>query len=204
MFRGYHSLKMFNSYHLSMETENVEEVQPFEEIEQEALDTQEEPSEDLQSQLEEAQARIEELEKKQTEKRKATKKSNKESKKESDEFGLLQKTFLQAAGVSETDEVELAREFHDKYNMEWDELVKDDLFKAKLTSLREERANIKSTSGIRGGQGPSEAKSTPEYWLAKGTPPTREDIPDSKTRRKISRAFLDKSKSSGNLKFYND
>ena len=66
------------------------------------------------------------------------------------------------------------------------------LFKVKLEKLRNQKSNETATSSVKGGGGKTQtAKETPEYWIAKGTPPSREDIPDRKKRTKISRAFLE-------------
>jgi hypothetical protein len=76
-------------------------------------------------------------------------------------------------------------------------------FKAKLERQQTARNNIVATSNIRGGQGQSQAKNTPEYWIAKGVPPTSADIPDRKTRAKIARAMMANT-STGGKKFYNE
>lgn len=138
-------------------------------------------------------------------KKEAKKEPEVESPKETekpDEFGLLQKTYLRSAGITDTDEVELARSLQEKTGMELDELVDDDFFKAKLEALRNDKATVEATADVRGGSGKQEAKYTPEYWVAKGTPPSREDVPDRKTRAKIHKAMLADAKS-GKM-FYND
>lgn len=117
---------------------------------------------------------------------------------------LLEKAYLRSAQITSEDEVNLALDTAKKWGMEIDKLVDDEDFKVKLEKLRREKSNIEATSNIRGsGNNSSQAKNTPEYWLAKGVPPTREDIPDSNVRRKISRAFLSASKNNGRT-FYND
>lgn len=119
-----------------------------------------------------------------------------------EEFGLLQKSYLRAAGITAPDEVELARDIQKKIGLDWDNLVDDDYFLVKLQKLRDAKANDLATSNIRGGGGTQQAKDTPEYWVAKGIPPTREQVPDRKTRVKIARAMIDSTKSG--KKFYND
>ena len=119
-----------------------------------------------------------------------------------EDFGLLHKSYLRAAGIVAEDEVELARDIQKKTKMDWDKLVDDDYFKAKLEGLRTQKSNELATSNIKGGTGDSQAKNTPEYWLAKGAPPTAEQVPDRKTRASIARAFM--ASAGSGKKFYND
>lgn len=120
-----------------------------------------------------------------------------------EEFGLLQRTFLRSAGVTSEDEIELARKIQKETNMDWSTLPDSKYFKSELEDLRTTKANTNATANVRGGQGTSETKSTPEYWQAKGVPPTAQDIPDRKTRAKIVRSFMANSRTGGK-KFYND
>lgn len=124
------------------------------------------------------------------------------SKTKPEESGLIQKSYLRAAGISDAEEVELALSTAKKWGMEVDQIVDDEDFKVKLEKLRTSKANAAATSNVRGGTGTSQAKNTPEYWISKGTPPTPSDVPDRKTRAKIARAMLESAKSS--KKFYND
>ena len=88
--------------------------------------------------------------------------------------------------------------------MDVDEVLVDEDFKVKLERQQTNRANVEATSGVKGGGGGgSDAKNTPEYWIAKGVPPTREQVPDRKTRANIVRAMMAGAKTSGK-KFYND
>ncbi|KKR45470.1 MAG: hypothetical protein UT82_C0028G0002 [Parcubacteria group bacterium GW2011_GWB1_40_14] len=119
-----------------------------------------------------------------------------------DEFGLLQKTYLRSAGITAEDEVELARDIQKKTGLDWDKLVDDDYFKSKLEVLRTAKANEEATLGVKGGGGTTQAKNTPEYWIAKGVPPTAEQVPDRKLRAKIARAMMAQSKDGS--KFYNE
>ena len=82
-------------------------------------------------------------------------------------------------------------------------LVDDEDFKMKLERLRTQKSNEVATSNIRGGAGTSQAKNTTEYWMAKGTPPTPDQVSDRKTRAKIAREMLANAESGGK-KFYND
>lgn len=115
---------------------------------------------------------------------------------------LLQKAFLRSAQITDSEEVELALSTAKKWGVSVDQLVDDDDFKAKLDKHRINKANIAATSNVRGGAGTSQAKLTPEYWVAKGVPPTAADVPDRRLRGKIARALMDSAKNS--KKFYND
>ena len=84
-----------------------------------------------------------------------------------DEFGLTQKAYLRAAGITEEDEVELAKDVQKKIGLDWDKLVDDDYFKAKLEGLRTAKANAAATANIKGDKTGTPAKDTPEYWAAK-------------------------------------
>jgi len=123
-----------------------------------------------------------------------------------DEFGLLQKSFLRTAGIITPDEVELVRSTAKKWGIPYDQLdklVDDEDFKIKIEKLRTDKSNAVATSNLRGGGGKSEAKNTPEYWIAKGVPPSSEQVPDKKTRVTIARAMM-KNATTGGKKFYND
>lgn len=122
--------------------------------------------------------------------------------KDSDDSNLLQKAFLRTAGIATEKEVELALETAKKWDMTVDKLVDDEDFQVKLEKLRTSEANALATSEIKGGGNTSNAKNTPEYWLAKGVPPTADQVPDRKTRATIARAMMQNEKSG--KKFYND
>lgn len=147
-------------------------------------------------------AKIAEMEKTLAELQGQKKSDSTPDKKQPDEFGLLQKTYLRAAGITEEDEVELARDIQKRTGLDWDKLVDDDYFKTKLEALRTEKANKAATSNLRGGAAPGQAKNTTEYWIAKGTIPKPEDVPDRKLRAKIIREMMKQSKEGG--KFYNE
>lgn len=119
-----------------------------------------------------------------------------------DENRLVEKAYLRSAGITQSDEVELALETAKKWGVSIDSLVDDEDFNIKLTKLRNQRANEVATSGIKGGGGKSQAKETMEYWKAKGSVPTPEDVPDRKTRVKIVRSLMNDAKTSKT--FYND
>lgn len=130
------------------------------------------------------------------------KESKETPKNQTEEFGLLQKTFLRAASIVDEDEVELAKDIQKKTGVDWDRLVDDDYFQMKLKKLRDGKANTAALD-VRGGSAPSGgAKNTSQYWMAQGNPPTAKDVPDRKVRAKIVREMLDTQKNAGG-KFYN-
>ena len=120
-----------------------------------------------------------------------------------DELGLLQKSFLRAAGITDSEEVELALSTAKKWGVEIDQVVDDEDFKVKLERQRTQKANAIASSNVRGSNGTTQAKFTPEYWITKGTPPSVNDVPDRKARVKIVRAMMEHA-STGGKKFYND
>lgn len=117
--------------------------------------------------------------------------------------GLLQKSFLRAAGISDAEEVELALSTAKKWGVEVDQLVDDEDFKIKLDKIRTNKANAVAASNVRGGNGGVQAKLTPEYWIEKGVPPTPADVPDKKTRGAIIQTLMKNAKG-GSGTFYND
>ncbi len=125
----------------------------------------------------------------------------KNSTKNPEEFGLIHRTYLRAAGVTGDDEVELARKIQKETGMDWEKVPDSKYFKLELEELRTSKANATATSNIRGGQGKGDSKNTPEYWIAKGTPPSATDVPDRKVRAKIARAMMGNAKNG--KQFYN-
>lgn len=126
-----------------------------------------------------------------------------EKKDKPEEFGLLQKSFLRAAGITDPEEIELARTTAKKWGVEIDAIVDDEDFKVKLERLRTSKSNALASSNIRGSAGTQSAKNTPEYWISKGAPPTKADVPDRKTRAGIIRKMMERA-STGGKTFYND
>lgn len=123
-----------------------------------------------------------------------------------EESALLQKIermSLRQAGITHADDVELAQKTAKKWGMDIDEVLGDEDFKAKLERQQTTRDNAIATSGIKGGTGTQSAKNNPEYWINKGTPPSRQDVPDKKTRVAIARAFMKNAETNGKT-FYND
>jgi hypothetical protein len=114
----------------------------------------------------------------------------------------LEKMSLRSAGITSPEDIELARNTAKKWNVDIDDVLADEDFQVKLKRQQDARANVEATSNVRGSGGTSSAKDTPEYWIAKGTPPSRSEVPDRKARAKIARAFMENTKSG--KKFYND
>ena len=129
-------------------------------------------------------------------------KTEKTPKAEPEDNDLLQKTYLRAADITAEDEVELALKLSEKTGLSLDKLVDDDYFKHELVKLRDAKATADATSNVKGDAGKAGAKDTPEYWIAKGAPPSREEVPDRKTRAKIAKAFLAHGKTGKT--FYNE
>lgn len=120
-----------------------------------------------------------------------------------EDSALLKKAFLRSSGITDKEEQDLALETAKKWGVEVDALVDDEDWQAKLSKHRTAKSNALATSGIKAGAGTSGAKNTTEYWKAKGTPPTPEDVPDRKTRQKIVREMLASSGNKG-TSFYNE
>lgn len=116
---------------------------------------------------------------------------------------LSQKAFLRSEGIKRDDEVALALETAKKWGMDLDKLVDDEDFQVKLEKLRTKNANIEATAAVEGGGAGTSAKLTPAYWIAKGVPPTAQDVPDRKARVAIQRAMMEQGKNGGKT-FYND
>ncbi len=140
--------------------------------------------------------------------KKAQEKSSETPTKETktEESALLQKIermSLRQAGITHADDVELAQKTAKKWGMDVDEVLGDEDFKAKLERQQTARDNALATSNIKGGAGTQSAKNSPEYWVAKGTPPSREDVPDRKVRASIAHALMKNARTSGKT-FYND
>lgn len=115
---------------------------------------------------------------------------------------LLEKAFLRSAGITDKEEVELALTTAKKWGVSIDDLVDDEDFKGKLEKHRTTKSNALATSNIRGDKSGGNAKDTPAYWIAKGTAPTADQVPDRKARAAIARAMIANTKSG--KKFYND
>lgn len=126
-----------------------------------------------------------------------------EEKKPDNSNTLLEKAFLRSAGIVDKEEVAEALKTAEKWGMTVDELVDDEDWNTKLEKLRIRKSNALATSGVKGDKsGGTSTKNTPEYWIAKGTPPSAEDVPDRETRTKITKAMMANAKNG--KKFYND
>lgn len=142
---------------------------------------------------------------------KDAKKSKEETKEtppnqKSDDSALLQELeglALDNADISHSDDIELARNTAKKWGMSLRQVLKDEDFKVKLERQQTSRTNLEATSKVKGGAGTGQTKNSPEYWIAKGSYPSREEVPDRATRTKIRQAFMKNSSTSGK-KFYND
>lgn len=124
------------------------------------------------------------------------------SKSDSPLLEKLERMALRQAGITEAEDMELARNIAKKWNMDIDEVLMDEDFKVKLERQQTNRANTLATSKIKGGAGGSQAKNTAEYWIAKGVPPTPNDVPDRKTRASIVNSMMNSAKEG--KKFYSD
>jgi len=121
----------------------------------------------------------------------------------------LDKMALQVAGITEDDEVELFNKWKEQTRREADEIVGNSIFKQELEGLKTAKANQKATSDIKGEQGESGVKNTPEYWIAKatkdanGNPLFHDDTPKELYSKILEKLAKDEPGSSENLKFYN-
>lgn len=118
-------------------------------------------------------------------------------------FERVEKMALRQAGITHQEDIDLMRSLAKKWNMDIEEVVVDEDALVKLERQRTSRANVEATSGVKGSSSTSAAKETVEYWRAKGVPPTANDIPNAKIRRKIN-VELFKSSKGGGIKFYNE
>ena len=142
--------------------------------------------------------KIEKTEKKET----STKKEPEAAKPDDKLLEKMDRLTLKAESITEQDEVDLANQWKKDTGREVEDIISNPIFVKELEKLRDDKANEKATANVEGGGGTTQAKNTPEYWIAKGTPPSREDVPDRKTRIAIQRAMMASTKSG--KKFYND
>lgn len=115
----------------------------------------------------------------------------------------LERMSLRQAGITHQDDVELARSTAKKWGLDVDEVLADEDFKVKLERQQTQRTNADATSNIKSGPGTQSAKNSPEYWVAKGHPPTAAEVPDRKARYKIAEALMKNARTNGKT-FYND
>ncbi len=124
-----------------------------------------------------------------------------------DEFGLLELTFLKSDKIETEDEINLVKEEMKVAGYDSDrlpELLKNPYFQQKLETLRTAKANQEATSDVAGAETQtSGAKDKPEYWVAKGDGSLPEKTPaNRKLRADIARLLIKQSKSSKT--YYND
>jgi len=110
---------------------------------------------------------------------------------------------LQAGGIKEKEEVELADKWKEQTGRDLTEVLSNEIFQKELKQLRDDKANAVATTGVKGDGATSDAKSKVEYWNAQGRPPTPDDIPDRIVRTKIIQEMR-KQASTGGKKFYNE
>ena len=109
---------------------------------------------------------------------------------------------LKAKGITHPDDQDAARKWANKMGLDIDVALDDEDFQMKLGRMQRERSNIEATSGIKGSGGDFKSRNTPEHWIAKGVPPTRDDVPNRAQRVAIQRAMMDQQKKGKT--FYND
>ena len=138
------------------------------------------------------------------EKKIETKLQDKKEDKKSDTELLdrVDKLSLQVAGVKGEKEIELFNKWKER-GFGAEEIVGDDIFQAQLEKIRTDAKNEAATADVKGGGGEGKAKLESAHYINKGAPPTREDIPDNKTRRKVQREFL-KAAKGGGKQFYSE
>jgi hypothetical protein len=187
-----------------MANENDTATVEREETTEESSSNTSEQSDDLRSLIEEQNKQIGILKR---ELKRSTKETKSETPKKTQEPNSelqtrLDNLALKTAGISHEDDVTLARETAKKWGLDIEALVEDEDFKSKLERQQDSRANAEATSNVKGNKTKGSPKSSPEYWIAKGTPPTREEVPDRKTRAQIAKAMMSAQKSG--KKFYSD
>src|SRR3990167_2796941 len=121
----------------------------------------------------------------------------------------LDKMALQVAGITEEDEVELFNKWKTETGREADNIVGNSIFKQELEGLKTAKANQKATSDIKGEQGQSGVKNTPDYWIAKATKGAdgnllfSDEMPKELYTKVLEKLAKDEPGSSEELRFYN-
>ena len=121
----------------------------------------------------------------------------------------LDKLALSVAGIKADDEIELFNKWKEQTGREADDVVGNKIFQAELADLRTTKANQQATSDIKGEQGESGVRNTPEYWIAKAVKgPDGNLLFDDDTPKELYSKILEKLAekepgNSENLKFYN-
>ena len=133
----------------------------------------------------------------------------KESKSDDKLLERLDKMALQVAGITEQDEVELFNKWKTETGREADDIVGSSIFKQELEGLKTGKANQKATSNIKGEQGESGVKNTPDYWIAKATKGAdgnllfSDETPKELYSKILEKLAADEPGNSEELKFYN-
>lgn len=112
---------------------------------------------------------------------------------------------LKSLGLTTEKEIELAKKIQKETGMDWSKLSDSKYFLHELDELRTQEKNLVATTEVRGGGGESNARNTPEFWLALGRPPNKEESAkmDRKDKAKILRAFMKEAEGVGKNPYYN-
>ena len=159
---------------------------------------QREKTKELRDSLKEREAKLAEFEK-----------AKPEKKPDDKLLERLDNMALQVAGIIEEDEVELFNKWKTSTGREADEIVGNSIFKQELEVLKTAKANQKATSDIKGEQGESGVKNTPDYWIAKATKGLDgnllfpEEMPKELYSKVLDKLAENEPGSSEELKFYN-
>lgn len=149
-----------------------------------------------------AEGELKELKAKAEEKPKAPKQSDDKL------LERLDKMALQVAGINEADEVEHFNKWKTETGREADAIVGNSIFKKELEDMRTAKANLKATSDIKGEQGESGVRNTPDYWIAKATKGADgklmfpEEMPKELYTKVLDKLQEGEPSSSNELKFY--
>lgn len=120
------------------------------------------------------------------------KETSKEKKGEqSDELDYGQKAFLKASGISGEEETALVKNFMDRTGDSLDVVIEDDIFTAKLKSLRDKQA-AKAAVPQGGKSGSATDRDSVDYYLQTGETPPLDKV---ELRRKVVNARIAKENS---------
>ena len=113
------------------------------------------------------------------------------------------------AGITAGAQEELFNKWKTETGREADDIIGNSIFQKELGELKTAEANQKATSNIKGEQGESGVKNTPDYWIAKATKgPDGNLLFSDETPKELYSEILKKlaANEPGNseeLKFYN-
>ena len=112
-------------------------------------------------------------------------------------FGLVEKTFLKASGIS-SNEFDFVREYAESSGIAIDELVEKKWFQNELKEFRDSNAvKVATPSGTR--RSGASPRDSVDYWIAKGELPPKDQ---PKLRRDVVNARL--KQTADKSKFTND